>query len=1080
MDSLNERVERVYSYLLRHFGSGAAAAFFRDAGVILGDPPPLLTTSAHLASHAMREAESAVRASLWGMVTQEPDERDECGRPRISKSGKMQAILDYLGVKESGVKERWDAHTKEAPRQAHRDGLREPRPVDSAVHQRWTELVDILDLLMRHFEARYPDVFAHLDELLRREAPTKANLAWLSNSCPPTHAARSHFFGRLKEPGWLRGLESKGFFEKPPPPVTDDEGRISIPDWPEGHYLAAVSPILPEAVAGILASVATKNVRVRDQVLGIAATLPAQHARRVVEKAECWIGDLLEYRWFESGFVALAVTLAEAGHGEDALRMVGALLDASAARAEQQGIAIFGDNESAPPAFRKEGAKLLLELANHLGVEALELVARALDARFVGCCRAELVDRESDGTELGDPDFSSVWLPDLTSQPTGGRADDMRSFLATNLLLMLEVVVGDGSELDSIWALLERRRSKLFRRLTLQVALNGYPATRSSALKLFGDTTAMLAEIEVWREFGQLLEVAFKDLDSPTQARILKAIHAPAIDGTESGPEAQRQREECERNWLHLIRGHLPTTSAKRLGDLLARLGPPVPPWATRSLPLVADGGWIEATFEFDGESPEQVFSILEEVDAAAVRPAALALCNAVATRPAEFTSHVHLLRGSRPEFITAYAEGLIAAARGGASSFDWTPVLAVVAGDLSHAADAPDAGRLLRAATRLVIEGFRASLEAPAVPHAWSVIQEVFAQAPAENPPQDVDATIHSINSARSLAVDAVIRLALWCSESDELALANRAFDCLTKELAAPESVLARTVLGRFLPLLIDRAGSWLEDNLDLVFPKPSGRGDLGAVVFDAYLKTTKPYAGVLPLLEPEYRRAIERLSEPLARSEEKDERDGLGKHLSHLYGWGFIPLEDGSLLADFLETAPATRRAAVLHFVGWSLVNTDTDPGVRFIGRWQKLWDWHVRRPDVTNNEVAEFGWWFSSRFFPEDWALSRLREALARVGIVEWEHATAEYLSELATRRIAEVLSVMHEFDPTGGGERWRVSHWLDEAEKIFRLGLASSEEGVREKALAELGRWIAHDHLQLLSLRDPQAEDGSGGG
>lgn len=1071
MDSLKSRADRVHQFLVRHFGSGAAASFFRDAAHLLDDSPSPLKTSAHLASHAMREAESAVREALWGMVSQSPDEKDERGRPKLSKRDKMRAILDYLGVARPGVEDfwdKWDQHTNEAPRHAHRDGLRGPRKIDDEVHRRWAELVDILELLMKHFEARYPDVFTRLDELLQVEKPSKNQLQWLRRACPPTLAARTYFFGRLQSASWLDALTRRGFFTTPPPPVKDDQGRISLPQWPEGLYLATVAADLPHEVASILAEVNTDNVRVQEQILDIAAALPPAEALRISPQAELWINELLSFRWSESGFVALAATLANSKHATVALRLVEVLLDASAARSDEEGVTVFYDRESVPPGFAKDGSALLQVLATALGLDALDVVATALDARLTGTRRTEVSDRDPSDSSLGHADFSTVWLPDLSSGPAPSGRDGMRPFLAEALGVMLNAAHRAGASVATIDQLLARRNGRVFRRLALRFAVLHFPESRALATRLLLAAKPMLDDVEVWAEYGELLQRVFPELDVGDQTVILEAIRTPEMEDTEAADEYSRIREEFERNWLGMIAADLPAEYSRRLEELVARLGPAESPLVDRRLPPVIEEGEILVAPDLEAIAVDRIPALLDQVKDPLVPASSSALAQAVSARPVEFAAGARGFSPLRAAFLSAFCDGLRSAVRASAV-VDWSGVLELVCESLSagEIATEKEAEVAFRSAMSLVIEGIRSPLRTSMGPVAWRAISRVFEKAAPDERQFDSDPTTRSLNSARPLAVDAALEIALWATKAGDVPLAEQALQSVRDEITRSDSTLARAVIGRFLPRLIEAFPTWTEVSLETLFRSDPGDVPTRAVTFDAYLRWTRPYVGVLPLLEDEYRTAIGRLSTEGAQGNGEG-RDGLGKHLVQLYGWGAIGLESESLIVDFFDRAPPERRAAALHYIGWSLVNAEDPPDDAFMRRWQDLWDWLEAHVEMTPDELVEFGWWFSSRTFPESWALVRLRDVLTRVGMVEWDHATAEYLSDLASTRVAEVLAVISGFDPTGGGEPWRVSYWLDQAESIFRVALESPDEGVRARARAEVGRWVAHDHLRLLRL------------
>src|SRR4029077_19650354 len=128
------------------------------------------------------------------------------------------------------------------------------------------------------FQARYARVLESIDELLRKKAPTRADLDRLTQKIPNNPVARGHFFSQLQSPDWLEPLRNAGFFRRPAQPLEDPEkGTAQLVAWRESGYLVRVSKERPETVLEImLEAESTKNARVHIDFLEAAKNLPAE------------------------------------------------------------------------------------------------------------------------------------------------------------------------------------------------------------------------------------------------------------------------------------------------------------------------------------------------------------------------------------------------------------------------------------------------------------------------------------------------------------------------------------------------------------------------------------------------------------------------------------------------------------------------------------------------------------------------------------------------------------------------------------------------------------------------------------
>ena len=102
-------------------------------------------------------------------------------------------------------------------------------------------------------------------------------------------ADRIYFFETLTSPDWIKPLWDAGVFQSPPQ-LIKDAGYVNFPLWAESRYVARMAPIAPETVLEVVLAIPeTENVRVHEDFLDAALSMPAQLASKLVPKIRDWI-----------------------------------------------------------------------------------------------------------------------------------------------------------------------------------------------------------------------------------------------------------------------------------------------------------------------------------------------------------------------------------------------------------------------------------------------------------------------------------------------------------------------------------------------------------------------------------------------------------------------------------------------------------------------------------------------------------------------------------------------------------------------------------------------------------------------
>jgi len=163
--------------------------------------------------------------------------------------------------------------------------------------QRFFDDIDtMLDGLLDALEKRYSPIFQMLNALLEPGGSIGNKADVLKNNIPNTLLAYSYFFDRLDDPGWLEPLLSRGFFNRPPPAIHDDEtGNTTFDPWPQSRYLARVAKKMNNdrlediILTTALAVADTDNTYVRQDVVDIALALPPQKSAQLTPKFQNWL-----------------------------------------------------------------------------------------------------------------------------------------------------------------------------------------------------------------------------------------------------------------------------------------------------------------------------------------------------------------------------------------------------------------------------------------------------------------------------------------------------------------------------------------------------------------------------------------------------------------------------------------------------------------------------------------------------------------------------------------------------------------------------------------------------------------------
>ena len=325
------------------------------------------------------------------------------------------------------------------------------------------------------------------------------------------------------------------------------------------------------------------------------------------------------------------------------------------------------------------------------------------------------------------------------------------------------------------------------------------------------------------------------------------------------------------------------------------------------------------------------------------------------------------------------------------------------------------------------------------------------------------------SINTVRGEAIHSCIRYALWIrrntvrlADGDEAAFSG--FSEMPELLEVLDSHLdanfdptrtIRAVYGQWFHTLFLIDSHWAVENIPRIFPIIEGESELRRAAMDSYLHFNNPYRQTYGLLRQQYALAVEELDLPIKGVGILDEpRNRLADHVMVMYWQGLLAYDEAEgLLSRFFSKAPDSVRAHALGFVGRSLHNSEDELSQEILERLKKLMHLRIEAAQQSGNssELGQFGWWFSSGKFNDDWAIARLQEVLKLTRAVEPDFKIISTLVDVASRMPREAIETLRLFVDEVS-EPWQISSRQEDIGKILRRGLEAESYEVRTETIA----------------------------
>ena len=481
------------------------------------------------------------------------------------------------------------------------------------------------------------------------------------------------------------------------------------------------------------------------------------------------------------------------------------------------------------------------------------------------------------------------------------------------------------------------------------------------------------------------------------------------------------------------------------------------------------------------------------------------AFAGAVSQRPAEFAAAAEEMEGLDPTYVRCLFGSLTEALKRG-EKWDWGSVLNLakwvvaqgreIPGRKGGLMDAdPDWGWSRTAVIDLLSAGFEGGPDRLPLEYripVWEVLQPLTDDpnpGAEDESGEKFDPSSLSINSTRGRALDAVFDYAWWlrrCSDSAHKAQRQppMTFESMPEVRDVLEAHLnvereptltIRSTYGRHLTALAGLDWDWLRTHVERILLVAQDDPRPFSAAWESFVSFNQPNTTLLPVLIPSYQRAVAQIGKipPMMRRPASPE-DRLAEHLMVYYWLG--SLEFGSadgLLDGFYSAAPDELRGYATWFVGTSVSRWHDGAPPQVFDRLRNLIERRLdaakqaASPEMFVEELANFGWWFTSKKFEERWSLETLLSVLRLTKKAEGEMDVVKLLLERCPRYPVECVLCLR-LMVEGDRERWLLLEVEGDAIELLKQAMASNNPDAVSAARRLADELIARGHFGFRTL------------
>lgn len=921
-----------------------------------------------------------------------------------------------------------------------------------------------------------------------------------------------YFFGQLKTPVWIKPLKEAGMFGAPPPPRPEGE-YISFPRWPESEYLARMAAQAPNVVLDVILEMPiTENVRVNEDLIDAALSMPPQLAAKLTGRAKHWAESNYS-PLFPEKLGTFVAYLADGGEKDDALslgRTVLAVLpdpntdryvDDNPYHLSPQPRARFGIWEykiilqAVIPSLIRVGREEAFNLFCELLTDAIRLSRNRSD-------------------DPGPEDYSYIWRANIDS--SSGH-DDVKEVLVSAVRRAAEELLKTSPDLlINIVRQLEARPWFIFHRIALYL-LHLFPEVGKDLITERLTNVSIFGVLGLWHEFFILARENFSQLNKEQQSIFLNWVSA-------GPPSGMFDTKKEERYWklrrLAPIHDVLSDEARVLYDQLVAEFGEiQWPEYASPPISVHVGYESPKSVEELSQMSFEEIISFLKEWQPSdpllRETPEGLGqqLTAMVASDPERFAQEIEQIKLLDPTYVRAVLSGLHEALRQ-KGAVAWPTVLRLCKWVVEQPSElAGTRGRITErdpdwtwtkgSIESLIEEGLKS--ETTSIPfefrrEVWDLLLPLTEDphpTASNEAASNMDPLTLSLNTLRGQAMHCVFRYALWCKRhlesEDSVNVGFRGFDSMPEvrnaldrhlDPANEPSLAIRAVYGQWLPWLTQIDSQWTMANLPKIFPKEDRFRSMLNAAWDTYVVFNQPYNDVFNILRQEYRTAVDRIGTTESKKTYgRDPDDRLAEHLMILYARGKIRFEEEDrLLERFYEIAPGDVRGHAIWFFGRDLIEMKEAIPNEVLQRLKALWSRRIEEAQAADSkgsytsELSAFGGWFGSGKFDDLWSITQLRDVLQVTGLAQPYHTVLERLAKIAPLLpdiAVESLSLLIE----GDKKRQYTYVWHEHLRTILIAAITSADKVAQQSARSLINKLLARDRAygsfrELLQVANQQ--------
>jgi len=938
-------------------------------------------------------------------------------------------------------------------------------------------------------------------------------------------ADRIYFFETLTSPDWIKPLWDAGVFQSPPQLIRE-AGYVNFPLWAESRYLSRMAPTAPETVLEVVLAIPeTENVRVHEDFLDAALSMPPHIAAKLTPKVKDWM-KLPYHLLLSEKLSELVLYLVLNSQVDVALDLAESLF---------MGLTeslLVPDGSHYSDIWQYQ--EILKKQIPHLLTVAVWPTLNLLCDLLVVAIKDS---SNSDKKGLGSIDQSYFWRPAIEAQELSQLPGpfELKGLLTSTLRdAAIEAVRSRHVPLGEMVKHLERFEESIFNRLALYL-LSLFPEESLELVAEHLTDRQQMDDLDFRHEYTLLTRAGFRYLSLTNQKQILEWIDQGPTDVEKVRENYQKRTGQpftdelqneyingWRRDWLARLGSELPSEWNDRYEKLVAEIGPAKhPEYALYPVQFTSWGGSTspKSIDELRSMSVEDIVTFLQTwqpqlpEDFMGSSPSRDGLKNALITvvesDPNRFATQEEIISMLDPVYINAILTGFERAA-GQKKIQLWSAALDLCnriiyqgQGTLGERSseDKPSWAWSRKTIAHLLTNGL--APEDQAIPfelhrRVWELIS-LLEKDPDPTPEDEaryanMEPYTLAINTVRGEAMLAVMQYAIWVRRHmehepkgqeriaqgfDEMPEVRDVLNWHLDPNNDPSQAI-RSLYGQWLPLLVSLDQKWVIQSVHKIFPTEVSHRNLRDAAWEAYIIFCNPYNNVFDILSEEYYRAIGLIETTPGKSKLYDPEKKLVEHLMRLYWSGKIGLDEPvGLLAQFFASAPDVLCGYSLEFVGHSLYRATEDVPSQLLARLQTLWQWRMeiirRKKQVASHmtELAAFGWWFGSGKFDDLWAIAQLEMALSQNGKVDANHLVVKRLGNLVTAMplpVVRCLAIIVKDDERG----WVTSSEFNQIREILAEALQSSDNSVQQAADNIARYLVTRGYLDALSLLEKKQD------